>query len=334
MNDPVHLSGPVRRLAEELTEDGIELVPDDPVARGQVLYELDHARRVPAFENRHPTYGAIILPAGRTFIGNVEEVDIIDLDHLDLASARSYADGRSAFLVHRPDATPVLACFDRPIQFESELVHLQESTGAQIVQRTAVLGSVRLFTDEAVLSWTGRHWAARPTATTLLPGLRASSPELRPDVARGLLDLAVHILSPSKVGATLVVTDKASIVLDEAVVGHALDIATAKRAPALSVTNSRHYQALFSSLRQHDLATLISATGRVEYLEVGLRSSREADVAVDAERGMRHRSAQRFSFDHPCKTLVVVSEDGPVTIYRNGQPITLTRPDEDLAIAE
>ena len=36
---------------------------------------------------------------------------------------------------------------------------------------------------------------------------------------------------------------------------------------------------------------------------------------------MRHRSAQRFSYDHPTATVVVVSEDGPVTLFHAGSLI-------------
>jgi hypothetical protein len=39
---------------------------------------------------------------------------------------------------------------------------------------------------------------------------------------------------------------------------------------------------------------------------------------------MRHRSAQRFSYDHPSTTIAVVSDSGPVTIFRSGRAIGLT----------
>jgi hypothetical protein len=38
---------------------------------------------------------------------------------------------------------------------------------------------------------------------------------------------------------------------------------------------------------------------------------------------MRHRSAQRYSYDQPDVTVVVVSEDAPVTVHRRGE-VTLT----------
>ena len=36
---------------------------------------------------------------------------------------------------------------------------------------------------------------------------------------------------------------------------------------------------------------------------------------------MRHTSGRRYSFDDPAATVIVVSEDGPVTVLRNGELI-------------
>jgi hypothetical protein len=320
MSESHALSGPVRRLSEELEEDGI-LIGGEAEVRHRVIGELDYARRIPVFEGRRPLYGSIVVHPGRTLTFEADrlDLDMIPIDHLDLTAARAYADGRAAFLVHQGDGSLALACFDRTIQYEADLVRLQERTGADIVQRTAVLRAVRLFTSNSVIVWDGRHWNVRPTATVLLPALQACAPDLHPAVARGVLDLAVHWLSPAHIGATLVV-------YDAAVDREALDTGTAARAPALSVTNRRHFPALFASLQQHDLAVLVTAQGRVEHLGVGLLSTAHADATVTDGRGMRHRSAHRFSFDQPSATIIVVSEDGPVTIFRDGRPIQTAHP--------
>ena len=34
---------------------------------------------------------------------------------------------------------------------------------------------------------------------------------------------------------------------------------------------------------------------------------------------MRHTAARRYSYDDPGATVIVVSEDGPVTVFRNGE---------------
>ena len=312
----VQLSGSARRLAEELEDDGIDLDEHEHV-RDVLLDELDYARRIPMFEGRRPLYGSFSMPRGTDLTNASGVADLVPLGGLPRQMARTFADGRSAFVVNRQEEPPELVCFDRPVQYEAELVQLQEDTGARIVQRTSLFGQVRLFTEGRVVSWDGQAWSDRPTAAALKRGLIACAPELDPSVAHGLLALAVHWLSPARVGATLVVHEKG---FDWA----SMDVATKFRAPNLSIRNRQHYPALFASLQQHDLATLVSADGSVEYLGVGLRSTEEAERNVDSDRGMRHRSAQRFSYDHPTTTVAVISENGPVTIFRNGRAVGLS----------
>jgi len=279
---PVELmSGSARRLAEELEEDGIKLEEHERV-RDVLLDELDYARRIPMFEGRRPLYGSLSMPPEMSISSAGEIADLVPLDGLPRAMARTFADGRSAFVVNRCDEGPVLVCFDRPVQYEAELVELQELTGARIVQRTPMFGQVRLFTESRVISWNGQAWTDRPTAGALLRALRECAPDLDPDVAHGLLDLALHWLSPARVGATIVVHE-------QGFEWASMDVATKFHAPRLTLKNRRHYPALFASLQQHDLATLVTADGSIEYLGVGLRSSEEAERNVDSNRGMRHR---------------------------------------------
>jgi DNA integrity scanning protein DisA with diadenylate cyclase activity len=304
------VDGSVRRLGEELEEDGIILDVESGV-HALVLEELNHARRVQMFEGRRPFYGSFVLGGAGALKSHAAEFDVVDLSVLDLAAARTYADGRAAYLIRRQDTAPMLACFERLLQYEIEIVRVQEATGAQIVQRTTNFGVPRLFTDGAIVAWNGNRWEHRPTANAVLPSLQRAAPQLAEDVARNALELAIHWLSPARIGATLVV-------FEDEIPWPALDTATATRAPALSIVNRRHFPALFAALHQHDLATVVSADGLVRKIGVGLRFSASADANVSADRGMRHRSAQRFSYDHPTATLVVVSEDGPVTVFRNG----------------
>ncbi len=310
----IDVDGPVRRLAEELEEDGISLDVDDDV-RMLVLEELDHARRPQMFEGRRPFYGSFVLGTGRKLRESTEDYDVVDLSILDLASARAYADGRAAYLVRRPDQAVKLACFERLMQWEIDVVRIQEATGAQVVQRTAAFGVPRLFTDGAIVAWNGRQWERRATASAMLPSVLHASPVLSPDIAERALELAVHWLSPSRIGASLVM-------FDGEIPWGSLDTATATRAPALTMTNRRHFPALYAALQQRDLATIVSADGAVLKIGVGLRFSSDAYNSVPSDRGMRHRSAQRFTYDHPNATAVVVSEDGPVTVFREGRAVS------------
>ena len=311
--DATDLSRPARRLLSELADDGVVIEADDQLLP-VVLEELEHARRPQQFEGRTPLYGSIIVPADRSLIEAGELVDLIPLDGLSAAEARRFADGRSVFIAVQPDGTRTLACFRRSVQYEADMVEVQSDTGAFIVQRTPVLGVTRLFTESATIEWTGYRWTSRPTARAqhelLQPFLRGiASP-----VLSGLLELAVHWLSPGRVGATLVVP-----------VTHGesgLDLSHAITTPDLSVTARHHYPAILAALMQTDLATIVDAAGRPHHIGVGLHWSAEAEQAVDVHGGMRHRSAARYTYDHSDAVAIVVSEDGPVTVFHHGKPLS------------
>ncbi|MPY91852.1 MAG: hypothetical protein GEV08_01970 [Acidimicrobiia bacterium] len=314
MTDADRTSRSQRRLAEELEDDRIGL-PGDDATGSVVVEELDYARRTPMFEGRRPVYGAMITTAPENLQSWSDVgVDVVDAS-CNLEDARSFADGRACYLVRNP-ADPeriAVACFDRPLLFEADLVLLQEATGALVVQRTPVFGVTRLFEHDQVVSWDGRSWSGRATARSLLPGLQERAPELEPAVAHGLLTLAIHWLAPARAGATLVV--------HRGVADSSFDTSGAVPPPALTLTDRRHFPPLLSCLMQRDLATLIDTQGAIQTIGVGLLSTATAEAQVGNDHGMRHRSAQRWSFDHPEAIVAVVSSDGPVTVYRAGEPI-------------
>jgi DNA integrity scanning protein DisA with diadenylate cyclase activity len=264
----------------------------------------------------------VVLPAARAdgrreALIQLNDFDVVTLDG-DLAEARNYADGRSSYLARFENGQFALACFERAMVFEADLVRIQELTGALVVQRTPVLEVVRVFVDDAVVSWDGRHWQTRPTALAVLPALRLAAPELRPELVERLLTLAIHWLAPSRIGATVVIAH------DE-IDPSAFDFTTAAHTPPLSFANRRHFSAIQAVLTRHDLAVVADRSGAIAKVAVGLRWSDAAESAGGTDRGMRHRSAERFSHDHSDVTVLVVSEDGPVTVFRNGDVVVTTR---------
>jgi hypothetical protein len=294
------------RLREELDDDRITL-PGPRQHVDLLLTELEHARRPPIHEGRSAQYGSIVLPAAGPLDGVADLVEVIDLD-LPIEQCRLFADGRSSYLVRRQHGPTQLACFRRSVQFEADLVEVELATGATIVQRT-LMGVPRLFTPTGVVEWNGRHWRMRPSAREYLPRVERAVPEAPRAVLAGLLDLASHWLSPSRIGATFLL-DLDPRPHDD----HGQDHSAALPAPALSVTTRAHYPAIYSVLSQTDLATLVSVDGSVTRFGVGLRSSEESEAAVRLDAGMRHRSAARYTWDHHHTVAFVVSEDGPVQL--------------------
>jgi hypothetical protein len=312
MDGSVAFSRPARRLHSEMVDDGVTIGADERVL-GLVLDELEYARRPPLFERRTPIYGGIVVPDDRSLIESGELVDLLDLDAMPLDTVRRFADGRSTFLVRQPGRPLLLACFRRSVQYEADLVEIEADIGAIIVQRT-VMGVTRAFTATGTVEWSGYRWSNRPNARTEHEALQPLLPGVDKPLLGGLLELDVHWLSPGRVGATLVLPgdhDETGLDLEHSVV-----------APPLTVTTRYHYPALFAALMQTDLATVVGGDGTVRRLGVGLRTSPEAGAAVDHPRGMRHRSAARYTYDQSDALAVVVSEDGPVTVFYKGRALS------------
>jgi hypothetical protein len=307
------MSRVARRLHAELADDGVSVAAEEATL-GVILDELEYARRPPVFERRTPVYGSFVVPDDRSLVGVGELVDLVDLDHLQLESARRFSDGRSSYLVRHLDGHLQLACFQRSVQYEADMVEIQDYTGAFVVQRT-VMGVTRLFAEGGTVEWAGYRWSIRPNARAQYAILRPQLPDVSKTVLGGLLKLAVHWLSPARVGATLMLHPGAD---DD----DGLDLEHSIVAPALSVTSRHHYAAMLAALMQSDLAVLVDAGGTVRRMGVGLRNSSAADTLVDDARGMRHRSAARYTYDHPDAVAVVVSEDGPVTVFYRGRSLS------------
>ncbi|MDQ3310542.1 MAG: diadenylate cyclase [Actinomycetota bacterium] len=304
----------LRRLEEELEEDHVPL-PDEPELRAWVIEELHAVRRPPVHERRRAFYGSFVMPPGRSLLVGGDLSDVVELGDYDIALGRRFADGRSTFLVRHPDGTTALACFRRAVQYEADLVEIQEATGAVIAQRT-VMGTARLFVEAGVIEWNGHRWSQRATAAARVPAVARHAVGVSLEVVEGLLDLCVHWLSPGQVGGTVVlVLTSAQRMLDY------VDAEDSIPAPPLSVRHREHFPAFLAAMSQTDLATVLDDEGNARAMGVGLRSTASADLLVSDRRGMRHRSGRRFSFDHPQAIVFVVSEDGPVTVFSDGAEI-------------
>ena len=72
-------------------------------------------------------------------------------------------------------------------------------------------------------------------------------------------------------------------------------------------------------LGQVDGAALFDESGTLMQIGVRLVPSTDAESDVEGLRGMRHTAGRRYSYDDPAATVIVVSEDGPVTVLRGGE---------------
>ncbi len=304
--------GRLRRLAEELSEEGFDFDGSEPWPQ-LLIVELDYALRPRLHERRVPSVGAILDPT--TEPSTWEEEAQLSLTHSHIGempkkAARLFADGLSSWLIRRSDGRDEFVVFDRPAGSERDLVVLSEAMGATIVQRHPG-GQVRVVGALGVLRWDGINWHHEPPIQAWIDSVSACAEHGDREVLTMLLEFAVHDLGARGIGATLVYRpDDGPTTAFEA----RLPVP-----PPLRIDRPADLAPLRHMLAQNDGAAMIDARGTLRQLGVRLVPSRRAESEVDGFRGMRHTSGRRYSFDDPFATVIVVSEDGPVTVLRKGE---------------
>ena len=131
-----------------------------------------------------------------------------------------------------------------------------------------------------------------------------------------LLEFAVHDLGARGIGAILVYRPD-----DDPYPTFELRLPVP---PQLQIGRPEDLAPLTHALSQVDGACVFDHDGTLRQLGVRLVPSPEAESGVDGFRGMRHTSGRRYSYDDSLATVIVVSEDGPVTVLRNGELIGRT----------
>jgi hypothetical protein len=302
----------LRRLAEELAEVGFTVDGDDEWHQ-LVLEEIDYALRPPVHERRVPSLGSILEPKADPATWDAgTELSISHGPFVDqpLISARRFADGLSSWLIRRLDGTNEWAVFDRPAGSERDLVVLSAVLDATIVQRHPT-GAVRISGPFGVLRWEGLTWRLEPPLAGWIDSVTACAAHGDAAVLEDLLEFAVHDLGSRGIGAILIYRpddDEPPSVQERL-----------PSPPPLQIRRPTALAPLRHALAQVDGAAVFGPTGVLRQLGVRLVPSPAAEGSVDAFRGMRHTSGRRYSFDDPTATVIVVSEDGPVTVLRNGE---------------
>lgn len=307
------------RLRAEIGDAGLRLRLE---GRGgdALLEELDYARFPPVHEGEFPTYGAILLAATAP-----SPEDVGAVVHKAAAGAedvlRLMADGRQAFFLRRAGRTALMV-LPTPHDREGELVRLRAFFGPgrfAAVHRIPG-GVVRVFGRTTLAVWDGGHWWQKPYAGDYARAVLKAVPDASPEAAAAILEFCVHTMSPSPAGAALVWA------MDEALV-EVLCAQHSHPIPTITLEDRANHGPLRQLLAQTDGAAVLSPAGELMDVGVFLRASADAYAAlpVDRQHGTRHASARRFSFDHKEAVVFVVSQDGPVTVYRGGDVVASIR---------
>jgi DNA integrity scanning protein DisA with diadenylate cyclase activity len=304
-------AGRLRRLAEELEENGLEPEGSEAV-REMLMEEIDQALRPQVHERRIASGGTILEPASQAITwapGTQLEITRSPLEKQPLAAARRFADGLCSWLLRRTDGMDELVVFDRPAGSERDLVVLAEVFGAMIVQRHPT-GTVRVVGSFGILRSEGFNWHHEPPVSSWMNVLGESSAHGDATVLEAMLEFAVHDLGSLGIGALLIYrpNSEAGPPVEERL----------PRPPALRILQASHLAPLRHALYQIDGAAMFDGEGVLRQLGVLLVPSGGSEETVEPFGGTRHTSGRRYSHDDPLATVIVVSEDGPVCVFRNG----------------
>jgi hypothetical protein len=309
MPDPV--SGRLRRLAEDLEESGLGREGTEAF-REMLLEEVDHALQPAVHERRVASTGTILEPRSdpATWASGTQlDVSRTPLDEQPLSAARRFADGLSSWLLRRTDNRDEWLVFDRPAGSERDLVVLADVLAATIVQRHPA-GWVRIVGTFGVLRWDGYRWLHEPPVSSWIDVVTACAKHGNAEVLTAMLEFAVHDLGSMGIGALL-------IYRPDAEPGPPVE-ERLPTPPALHIRRPSHLAPLRHALAQIDGAAIFDADGVLRRLGVRLVPSVAAEESVEALGGTRHTSGRRYSRDDPLATVIAVSEDGPVSVLRNG----------------
>lgn len=304
-------AGRRRRLADELTEEGVGFVLEHG-ADDHLIDELDYALRPPVHERRVASYGAIVGPTvdpddwhttTRLEVSRRRTVEYFD------AQIRRFADGFSSWAIHRDGGLAELVVFDRSAGSERDLVVLAAASGARIVQRHPE-GVVRVIGVFGVVRRDVAGWHHEPPLEAWIEGVPGCFHDGQRTVLGKLLDFAVHDLGARGIGSLLVLHPAGDLAA-----GHEHRLPAP---PVLRIDRPHDLAPLRHALAQTDGATIFDPSGTLRWMGVRLVPSRASEDVVRPLRGTRHTSALRYSHDDPEAFVIVVSEDGPVTVMRGG----------------
>lgn len=309
------------RLREELRDADVRLDLDLPSSR-QLLDEISYARFPRRHEGKLPTYGAFVVS---------DDVDVhrlggvvVDGKGLSIDTLRLMADGRRSYVVIGEDRTGLLM-FPTAYDRETDIVRLLDASrngrSIVVVQRLTD-GFVRILGIEGLVIWDGTRWRNKPHARAFVADILRTTPGCPRPALEAILEFCVHDLGPAPTGAILV-WDLHGKSRSEPL-GHIRRPRPSLLLPALSLLDPSSRSAVRSLLGQIDGAVLLDRDATLIEAGVRLTFTEQADQVVvqgDVDRGTRHASARRFSFDERETVVFVVSEDGPLTVYARGDPI-------------
>jgi DNA integrity scanning protein DisA with diadenylate cyclase activity len=260
-----------------------------------------------------------IRPYGAMIAREMPHLDrlgrVIETDEVPPDVVRSMADGvHSVVLLVKHEPPRLLLLNERMDTDQDYASHAVWIDGVIVCNDAG--GVVRIVTDSSVTLVEGRRWIKKDLVYEAVEDIAQVVPAADTQVVRRLLELSHHRFSPNGVGATLVYA-----LTEHPEDSRRRDRGVSVAAMNLSVLDEAEEPLLLHQARYRDGALLVGRAGRLLAVNVILRPTRASEQAVPATKGTRHTSAARHTYDCPDVLAFVVSTDGPVTVFSDGQRI-------------
>jgi len=300
-------------ISRELMLHGIHLDETSWLSSEAVLNELTHVLTPEPHEGKTPAFGVIFTDS----VHSLKAVRKLAVEPAQVELARKLADGVNSFLLYEKAVPSGLVFFPEPITTEIQLVRTVPQTGGMVVQRSSK-GITKFVRNQGIVSHYNRNWFSKPHIQKAASRIIHCIPDINRQVLNGILEFSFHLLSPaSRMGAILVWH------LNSAQMN---DYSSSFSGPSiqkmnLSILNEQDAKSICHLLSQVDGATILSPDGTFLQTGVQLKPSLDAVKLIPEYKGTRHSSALRFSYDRPNVLIFTVSEDGPVTIFSDGNRI-------------
>lgn len=325
----------IARLRSELSDEEVPIIGSDNLpgplqanadaVDALVLDELLYARHIPVHEGLRPPYGSLIVSELPSSDSNPTR-QTGDRE-ANLEAIRPFVDGSNTILIRDLAGNNVVAQVD--VSDELKLLQLARNTKGVAVQRLED-GRVKVVTRHHVAINEVHEWSVRAQAREVLAGLTTSL-QLPNDAAlqgrlQGILDLldfCFHRLSPQGIGATLV------LMLDGTVADVHDGLTDRGDEPGIAINafTVADRDLMASMLASVDGACMVEQDGSVTLYKAKLKTTEKAQEVIAQQGGTRHTSAKRFSYANRQCLVVVVSADGPVTLFADGIPVVRLQQD-------
>jgi hypothetical protein len=171
-------------------------------------------------------------------------------------------------------------------------------------------GSVRAAGAFGMLRWEGLAWHREPPVRAWIDAVTACGSASNADVLTAMPEFAVHDLGRSESARC---SSSGPTANRDPPVEERLSIP-----PPLEIRTAIHLAPLRHALAQIGGAAVFDGQGVLRQLGVRVVPSTTAEEIVNPLGGTRHTSARHYSYDDPSATVIVVSEDGPVSVLREG----------------